>query len=131
MTYEIPQDQYQWVKKLFVVTPSGKMSQITRTVVYNKTPLAAVNYTWGIAKGLKYQLYTGQFTALSDLKNAAVTDTGVAVSFNTSDFKKNIKGFGVTYFGFNCSYWCRRSLRLLAFIGKWLIIIDRWSAGSW
>ncbi len=98
MTYDIPQDQYRELKAI-VVTPSGKVSQIIHTTVYNKAPLAAVNYT-GTAKGLKYQLYTGQFTALSDLKNAAVTDTGIAVSFNTSDFKKNIKGFGVTYYGF-------------------------------
>ena len=50
-------------------------------------------------KGLKYKLYTGVFNSVSELNNAAVIDSGVAVSFNTSEFKKNIKGYGIIYTG--------------------------------
>ncbi len=98
MTYNVPPDQYRELKTI-VITPLGKRSQVTHTVVYNKTPLPAVNYL-GNAKGLKYQLFTGQFTSLDQLKGAAVIDSGVVQSFNTSAFKKNMHGFGVIYTGF-------------------------------
>ena len=98
ITYNVPPDQYRELKTV-VITPSGKQSQVTRMVMYNKMPLPAVNYT-GTAKGLKYQLFTGEFTTLDQLKGAAVIDTGIAQSFNTSAFKKNMHGFGVIYSGF-------------------------------
>ncbi len=98
MTYNIPPDQYRELKTI-VITQSGKQSHIGHLVVYNKMPLPAVNYT-GNAKGMKYQLFTGEFTSLEQLKGAAVIDTGIVQSFNTSAFKKNMHGFGVIYSGF-------------------------------
>lgn len=97
MTYNVPPDQYRELKTI-VITPSGKRSQITHAIMYNKTPLPAVNGT-NTNKGLKYKLYTGEFTSVSQLNNAAVIDSGVAVSFNTANIKKSIKGFGVIYTG--------------------------------
>ncbi|MGZ3873392.1 MAG: PA14 domain-containing protein, partial [Mucilaginibacter sp.] len=98
MTYNVPADQYRELKTI-VITPSGKRSQVTRAVVYNKAPLPGVNVQ-NTNKGLKYKVYTGEFTSVSQLNNAAVIDSGVALSFNTSAFKKNIKGYGVIYSGF-------------------------------
>jgi hexosaminidase len=98
MTYPVPADQYRELKTV-VITPSGKISNVTHTTVYNKAPFAAVTYM-GTAKGLKYQLLTGEFTTISQLTGAGVIDTGVTISFNTSTFKKNIKGYGVIYSGF-------------------------------
>jgi len=98
MTYNVPQDQYRELKTI-LVTPSEKMRQVTRMVMYNKTPFPAATYQ-GTAKGLKYQLFTGEFNSVAQLKDAAVIDTGVALTFNTSEFKKNIHGFGVIYTGF-------------------------------
>ncbi len=40
MTYNVPPDQYRELKTI-VITPSGKMSQITHETVYNKMPLPA------------------------------------------------------------------------------------------
>jgi len=98
MTYDVPPDQYRELKTI-VITPTGKRSIITHEIVYNKMPFAAVNFI-GTAKGMKYQLLTGEFTGIDQLKGAPVIDTGTALSFNTSAFKKNIKGFGVVYEGF-------------------------------
>jgi hexosaminidase len=98
MTYIVPADQYRELKTI-VITPSGKISHVARMVMYNKTPLPPVNYP-GRAKGLKYQLFTGEFTSLDQLKGAAVIDSGTTLSFNTSAFKKNMHGFGVIYNGF-------------------------------
>ncbi|HWZ13810.1 MAG TPA: family 20 glycosylhydrolase [Mucilaginibacter sp.] len=98
MTYNVPPDQYRDLETI-VITPSGKRSVVTHVVVYNKTPLPAVNYT-GKAQGAKYQLYSGEFTGVGQLKEAAVLDTGVVMSFNTAPFRKNMHGFGIIYSGF-------------------------------
>ncbi|GAC1313015.1 MAG: glycoside hydrolase family 20 protein [Mucilaginibacter sp.] len=98
MTYNVPPDQYRDLETV-VITPSGKRSVVTHTVVYNKTPLHAVNYT-GNAQGAKYQLYPGEFTGIGQLKDAAVLDTGMVMSFNTAPFRKNMHGFGIIYSGF-------------------------------
>jgi hexosaminidase len=98
MTYNVPQDQYRELKAI-VITPAGKRSQVTHVTVYNKTPFNPVTYQ-GTGKGLKYQLFSGDFTSLAQLNGAAVVDTGTAITFNTAAFKKNIKGFGVIYSGF-------------------------------
>lgn len=98
MTYDVPPDQYRDLKTI-VITPSGKRSQVTHATMYNKTPLPPVNYQ-GNTTGLKYQLFSGEFTSLAQLKDAAVIDTGVVMSFNTTPFKKNMHGFGIIYTGF-------------------------------
>jgi len=98
ITYIVPPDQYRELKTI-VITPSGKRSQVTHLVIYNKTPLPPANYQ-GFAKGLKYKLFTGEFTSIDRLNDAAVIDTGIALSFNTGEFKKNMHGFGVIYNGF-------------------------------
>ena len=98
MTYPVPPDQYRELKTI-VMTATGKRSLLTRAIVYNKTPLSPVIYQ-GTAKGLKYQLITGEFSSVNQLKDGAVVDTGVALNFNTNAFKKNLKGFGVIYTGY-------------------------------
>lgn len=99
MTYDVPQDQYRELKTI-VITQSGKRSQITHAVMYNKSPFASVNYQ-GTGKGLKYELFSGDFTSVTQLNDeAASIDTGTTQTFTTSAFKKNIKGFGVIYNGF-------------------------------
>ena len=98
MTYNIPPDQFRELRTI-VITPSGKRSQQTHATVYNKSPFAAVSYT-GNAKGLKYQLYTGVFTSTSQLTEISTLDTGVVQTFNTTPFKRNMKGFGIIYNGF-------------------------------
>ena len=98
VTYNVPQDQYRDLQTL-VITPTGKRSQVTHTVMYNKAPLAPVTYD-GNTTGLKYQLVTGTFANTSQLKTATVVDSGVVKSFNPLALKKNNNGFGVIYNGF-------------------------------
>jgi len=100
MTYNIPQDQYRELKTI-VITPTGKRSDITRMVVYNKTPLPPVVYD-GTATGLKYQLFTGIFNSTNQLNTAAPLDTASmpAKSFNLSAFRRTSPEFGIIYNGF-------------------------------
>ena len=98
INYDVPQDQYRDLQTI-VITPTGKRSQVTHTVIYNKAPLAAVTYQ-GNTAGLKYQLLQGNFASTDQFKDAAVVDSGVVKSFNTSVLKKNNPAFGVIYTGF-------------------------------
>ena len=98
LSFPIPQDQYREFQTI-VITPSGKRSVVTRTVVYNKAPLAAVNYT-GQTTGVKYQLFTGTYTSTSQLNNVTATDSGAVKNFGTADFRKNKGKYGVVYSGY-------------------------------
>ncbi|MGN6640012.1 MAG: family 20 glycosylhydrolase [Mucilaginibacter sp.] len=98
MTYNIPQDQYRELKTI-VITPSGKRSPISHTIMYNKAPLAPVAYQ-GNSTGLKYQLLQGTFDNTGEFKNAAVVDSGVVKSFSLAEMKRNNPAFGVIYTGY-------------------------------
>jgi hexosaminidase len=98
VTYNIPQDQYRDLQTI-VITPSGKRSQVSHTIMYNKTPLAPVTYQ-GNTTGLKFQLLQGTFDNTTQFKGATVIDSGITKSFNTSVLKKNNPAFGVIYNGF-------------------------------
>lgn len=99
MTYNVPSDQYRELKTI-VITPTGKRSQVTRAIMYNKQPLPAVNYN-NVNKGLKYKLFSGEFSSVTQLNTStAAIDSGAVVSFNNSAIKKNIKGYGIIYTGY-------------------------------
>jgi len=98
VTYDVPQDQYRDLQTI-VMTPSGKRSSVTHTIMYNKAPLAPVAYQ-GTATGLKYQVLTGMFANTAQFKDAAVIDSGITKSFNPLLMKKNNPAFGVIYNGF-------------------------------
>ncbi|WP_461451997.1 family 20 glycosylhydrolase [Mucilaginibacter sp.] len=98
LSYNVPLDQFRELETI-VITPSGKRSVVTHTVMWNKTPLPPVNYTTN-KSGLSYQLYSGTFTSTTDLDKSAVVDTGVVKSFNQAAIKKSSLAFGVIYSGF-------------------------------
>jgi hexosaminidase len=97
-TLNIPADNYRELKTI-VITPTGKRSLVTSTMVYNRAPLPAVAFT-GTKPGVKYELVAGLFTGTGQLDGARVLDTGVVKTFNTVAFKKANRTFGVTYEGY-------------------------------
>lgn len=100
MSYNVPIDQYRELQTI-VITPSGKRSSVTRAIMYNKAPLAPVNYT-GNTPGLKYQVSSGTYINTTQVNPAAVVDTGIAKSFSTatSAFKKAFAKYGVVFSGY-------------------------------
>lgn len=100
MTYPVPLNEYRDLKTI-VVTPSGKRSVITAAKMFNKAPLAPVDYT-GNTPGLKYQASAGTYVNTTQINPAAVIDTGVAKSFSTalSAFKKAFNKYGVVFSGY-------------------------------
>jgi len=100
VNYPIPQDQYRDFQAI-VITPTGKRSDISHTVVYNRAPLPPVVYT-GTSAGVKYQLFNGTFTSVNQLNPPVTTDTTavIAKNFNTTVFRRNNPSFGIIYNGF-------------------------------
>jgi hexosaminidase len=100
MTYFVPPDQYRELQTI-VITPSGKRSDVTHTLVYNKAPMPPVVYQ-GIATGLKYQFFPGMFANTNQLNAAAPQDTSLITvkSFNIAPFRKSTQAFGIIYNGF-------------------------------
>ncbi len=98
LSYNVPQDQFRELETI-VITPSGKRSVVTHTVMWNKSPLPPVNYN-GTTSGLKYELYSGTFTSTADLDKSVAIDTGIVKSFNQAAIKKSSLAFGVIYNGF-------------------------------
>ncbi|MFD0748978.1 family 20 glycosylhydrolase [Mucilaginibacter calamicampi] len=101
ISLSIPLTQYRELQTV-VITPGGKRSNATKTVVYNKTPFPPVEYTANRA-GLLYQLFPGNdFTNVRQLSlSTAPFDTlQVVKSFNTLPFRKIANSFGVIYSGY-------------------------------
>ena len=101
LNFNIPPSQYRELQTV-VITPAGKRSIATKTLVYNKTPLPAVEYTAN-RPGLLYQLFPGSdFTNVRQLNlSTAPFDTlQVIKSFNTLPFRKIASSFGVIYNGY-------------------------------
>ena len=84
--------------KTVVITPSGRRSLPTSTVMYNQAPIAAANYT-GNAPGLKFTLIKGTFTSTDQLDYAQKDTSGIAKNFETTEFRKTRPNSGVVYEG--------------------------------
>lgn len=98
LSYNVPPDQFRELETI-VITPSGKRSVVTHTIMWNKSPLPAVNYS-GTKSGLSYELFTGTFMGTADLNNAVAVDTGIVKSFNQAAIKKSSQAYGVIYNGY-------------------------------
>ncbi|MBI5381710.1 MAG: family 20 glycosylhydrolase [Opitutae bacterium] len=59
-----------------VVTPTGRRSVVTRTLLYNRAPMRPTEYTAN-TPGLKFRLMKGAFTTTEQLEYARVLETGV------------------------------------------------------
>jgi len=80
------------------ITASGKKSVINKVTVYNRQPFTALAMQ-PVNEGLKYKIYSGNFTASAQLDDATVIDTGTTKNINVSAFKKNNRVFGAIYQG--------------------------------
>jgi hexosaminidase len=100
MNYPVPLNEYRDLKTI-VITRTGKRSVITAAKMFNKAPLAPVNYTGNIP-GLKYEASAGTYVNTTQINPAAVIDTGIAKSFSTalSAFKKAFNKYGVVFNGY-------------------------------
>ncbi|GAA4091236.1 family 20 glycosylhydrolase [Mucilaginibacter panaciglaebae] len=97
-TYSVPTDQYRELQTI-VITPTGKRSVVTKTVIYNKAPLPPVQFS-GTTPGLRYELIPGEYNSTNDFKMSADgADSLIAKSFNINQFRKG-GGFAIIYNGY-------------------------------
>lgn len=99
LNFNVPPTQYRELQTV-VITPAGKRSTATKTVVYNK-PFPAVEYLAN-RPGMLYELFPGEFvsTRQLNLTTAGFDTTQVIKSFNTLPFRKIASAFGVIYNGY-------------------------------
>jgi hexosaminidase len=98
VVFNIPANEKRTFKTV-VITPSGRRSLPTSTVMYNQSPLAAVNYT-GNNPGLKYTLIKGNFTSPDQLDYAPAGTTGITKTFETTEFRKTDPTSGLILEGY-------------------------------
>jgi hexosaminidase len=97
LTFYIPENEKRELRTR-VITPSGRRSIATRTLMVNRPLLPAINYSAN-THGLKYKIMTGNFTAPDQLTYVTAKDSGVMVKPDAEQFKKDNPNFGVVYSG--------------------------------
>jgi hexosaminidase len=98
ITFNIPPNEKR-VFKTVVITPSGRRSLPTRTLMYNEAPIAAVSYTAN-NPGLKYTLLKDNFTAPDQLDYAAAGTTGIVKTLDATAFRKDTPNAGIIFEGY-------------------------------
>jgi hexosaminidase len=97
ITFNVPENEKRELRTR-VITPSGRRSIATRTLMYNRGLIPAVNYNAN-TQGLKYKLVKGKFTVPEQLDNAMAKDT-VMNKLDAEQFKKDNPNFGIVYNGY-------------------------------
>jgi len=82
-----------------VVTPYGRRSIISSTMVYNRPVSPSISYS-GSKPGTKFRLFKDLFTSTEQFRFVTKADSGLADSLPVADFNKRHKVFGVIYEGF-------------------------------
>lgn len=98
VTINIPPGEKR-VFKTLVITPSGRRSLPTKTVMFNQSPVAPANYT-GNNQGLKYKLMKGIFTSTDQFEYAQPADSGIAKTLETADCRTTYPDAGIIYSGY-------------------------------
>jgi hexosaminidase len=98
ITFSIPQNEKRELRTR-VITPSGRRSIATRTLMYNKAPLPAVNYTAN-KQGLKYKWIKNTFTSPDQLNYVTALDSASINKPDAEALKKDNPNFGVVYDGY-------------------------------
>ncbi|WP_162996442.1 family 20 glycosylhydrolase [Mucilaginibacter celer] len=98
ITFAIPQNEKRELRTR-VITPSGRRSIATRTLMYNKAPLPAVSHTAN-KQGLNYKLAKNTFTSPDQLSYVTLTDSATVAKIDAEPLKKDYPNFGVVYDGY-------------------------------
>ncbi|MDB5136567.1 MAG: beta-N-acetylhexosaminidase [Mucilaginibacter sp.] len=97
ITFNVPENETRELRTR-VITPSGRRSIATRSLMWNRALIPAVNYTSN-THGLKYKLIKSHFTVPEQLEDVVAKDT-VMEKLNAEQFKKDNPNFGIVYNGY-------------------------------
>jgi hexosaminidase len=94
----VPPDEKRLLKTV-VITPSGKRSAVTTTVLSNMLPLAPVT-TGGQVPGLKYYFIPGDYELTAQLDTARASDKGVSTIISLVKFRSKVRTYGLVFDGY-------------------------------
>ncbi len=94
----VPQDEKR-ILKTIVITPRGKRSAITTTVLNNLAPLAAIS-TVPTQAGLTYYFVPGNFERTAEIDTARATGKGFTTALNLSKFRSKGRTYGLVFDGY-------------------------------
>jgi hexosaminidase len=96
--FKIPVNQTRELKTV-VITPSGKRSTPTYTVMHNRPMTAGIAPTIK-GDGLKYKLYTVDISACQQMLYAPAADSGISNSISTDSFRNKNRYYGLSFEGY-------------------------------
>lgn len=94
----VPQGEKRVLKTL-VITPSGKRSSITTTVLNNSLPLAPVS-GFNQNPGLKYYLTQGEFESTAQIDTSKAIEKGTISKLDHTKFRGKGRSYGVVIEGY-------------------------------
>jgi|GEM_PF-64768 len=97
LRFLVPEGERRELRTL-VITPAGRRSIASHTVMYNQAYLPATIVP-SVVKGLKYSVLTGDFCTPEGLEAGTVKERGTALNFDISAFRKAHANFGLIYDG--------------------------------
>lgn len=89
----------QRILKTIVITPSGKRSAVTTTILSNTSPLPATTALPQIP-GLKYYYIPGIFASTSETDTARAMEKGITQTLNLSKFRNKSRTYGAVFSGY-------------------------------
>ncbi|HYK76633.1 MAG TPA: family 20 glycosylhydrolase [Daejeonella sp.] len=94
----VPADD-QRVLKTVVVTPSGKRSATTTTILSNALPLPAIE-TNASNPGLKHYYVPGYFASTAEVDTLKATERGISTVINLTKFRNKSRTYGLILEGY-------------------------------
>ncbi|HEY0898383.1 MAG TPA: family 20 glycosylhydrolase, partial [Sphingobacteriaceae bacterium] len=94
----VPENEKR-VIKTFVVTPSGKRSAVTTTIVNNLGPLPALDVS-PRGRGLKYYYIPGEHDLASAIDTGRATERGVVTAINLARGRNKARSYGLVFQGY-------------------------------
>ncbi len=95
---KVPQG-VQRVLKTKVITPTGRQSAFTTTILTNAVPLPA-QQVQNLSSGLTYYFIPGDFSLTKELDTLKSTEKGLASNFSLAKFRTKARTFGLIYDGY-------------------------------
>jgi hexosaminidase len=103
LNFDIPKGEKRELQTL-VITPAGRRSVATRTILYNQNPLTGINYKAN-NKGLQFQVIKGEFSSVNQLQlindlSSQNVSSGTIKTLNLTEIAPRNSSFGVAFDGY-------------------------------
>ncbi len=97
---KVPKGEYRPVK-FIEITPSGKRSAVTTTILRNVDPLKATSAIGNLKQGgLRYHYVPGNFNLSTEIDTSLATQRGVVPAISYLKIPKRAREFGVVFTGY-------------------------------